>query len=333
MNYWLNPRALLALAWLLLGSSVVVAHPLAPSLLQLDAADDGSYAVSWKTPLKKAAGSRLQPQLPQHCSPLGDAESFRAATAMVFKWRIDCGDIGLVGTTVGVLGIASSKADVLLRISLADGRSFHHVLNASEDRFEVPERQPWSAIFGSYLWLGVEHLLGGIDHVLFVLALFMLVGVHRSLFWTVTMFTLGHSITLSLATLGLIRFSQSLAEVFIALSIIVAFAEVVKRKVGAIAHWKAYLMAGGFGLLHGLGFASALGEVGLPEGDIPLALLAFNAGIELGQLLVIAVLLVLSIALLRAGLRWQGWWKALPLYSAGSLAGFWFWQRLAIALT
>ena len=146
------------------------------------------------------------------------------------------------------------------------------------------------------------------------------------------MFTVGHSITLSLATLGLVRFSQSLAEVFIAISIIVAFAEVAKRQAGSIANWKAYLMAGGFGLLHGLGFASALREVGLPAGDIPMALLAFNVGIELGQLLVIGGLIVLSVGLQRAGLRLHGWWKAVPLYSAGSLAGFWFWQRLAIVL-
>lgn len=336
----LNPerrykQELLAACLLLLSllSQGASAHPLAPSLLQFEASEPGRFIVSWKTPLKKAAGSRLQPVLPEHCQPVGEVENFRAATAMVFRWEIDCGDKGLVGSTIQVAGIATSKADVLLRIGLHDGRSLHQVLDAGQEQFVVPERQPWTAIFGSYLWLGVEHLIGGIDHVLFVLALFMLVGVRKSLIWTVTMFTLGHSVTLSLATLGYIRFSQSVAEVFIALSIIVAFTEVVRRDSASVANWKAYLMAGGFGLLHGLGFASALREVGLPAGDIPLALLAFNVGIEVGQLAIIALLCILSVVLVRAGVRWIGWWKTIPIYTAGSLAGFWFWQRLALVLS
>lgn len=321
---------LLVLFGIVLCSSRVHAHAMAPSLLQLDVVANGTVAVKWKTPLKKVAGSTLQPQLPGHCQPDGEGSNSPEGTAMVYRWTVDCGAEGLVGSTVRVNGIASSKADVLLRIQLADGRTLHQVLRPGDSSYLVPDRQAWYRIFANYMVMGIEHLIGGPDHVLFVIALFMLVGVHRSLIWTVTMFTLGHSLTLSLAVLDVIRFSQGLAEIFIALSIIVAFTEVLRHPGQDLGRWKVYAMAVGFGLLHGLGFAGALQEVGLPSGDIPLALLAFNVGIELGQLALIGVLCCFSLLMLRTGLRWQGLWKQLPVYAAGSLAGFWFWQRLIL---
>ncbi len=307
---------------------IVSAHAMAPSLLQLRAGDDGVVNVTWKTPLKQVAGSQLKPSLPAHCQPLEQGSHSKEGTAMIYRWQLDCGSRGLVGSTVRVTGIASSRADVLLRITLADGRTLHQVLRPAQDRYVIAQKQPWYRIFGSYMLMGIEHLIGGLDHVLFVIALFMLVGLQRSLIWTVTMFTLGHSITLSLAVLNVIRFSQGSAEILIALSIIVAFTEVLRHPNHDLSRWKVYLMAVVFGLLHGLGFAGALQEVGLPAGDIPLALLAFNVGIEFGQLALIGVLCLLTLAMVRWGLSWRGLWQQIPVYSAGILAGFWFWQRL-----
>jgi hydrogenase/urease accessory protein HupE len=313
-------------------TGAVQAHALAPSLLQLEAAADGTYAVKWKTPLQRVEGSRLSPVLPAHCRQLEGGSSRPEGTALVSRWRVDCGDRGLVGSSVQISGIASSRADALLRIKLDDGRTLNQVLRPDQDTYLVPARQPWYRVFGSYMVMGFEHLVGGPDHVLFVIALFMLVGLQRSLVWTVTMFTLGHSVTLSLAVLKIITFSQGMAEIFIALSIIVAFTEVLRHPDHDLGNWKVYLMAAGFGLLHGLGFAGALREVGLPADDIPLALLGFNVGIEVGQLALIGVLCLLSLALLRLGASWRGLWKQLPVYAAGSVAGFWFWQRVMLYL-
>ncbi len=162
----------------------VLAHAMAPSLLQLSAGEDGVVDVKWKTPLKQVSGSQLKPTLPAHCQPLGPRSNSKEGTAMVYRWQVDCGTTGLVGSTVQVSGIASSRADVLVRIKLADGRTLLEVLRPAQDSYVIAEKQPWYSIFSSYMLMGVEHLVGGLDHVLFVIALFMLVGLQRSLIWT-----------------------------------------------------------------------------------------------------------------------------------------------------
>ena len=336
-----GPARLLVLLVLAAVPTGAWCHALAPSLLDIEAAGSDAvgsdalggsrYAVQWKTPQQRVPGSELQPRLPAHCATVEPTRTALEGTGVVWRWVVDCGARGLIGSTVSVRGIAGSRADVILRIKLEDGRALYQVLKPGQDSYQVPARQAWYRIAQSYAVMGVEHLVGGVDHVLFVIALFMLVGVRRELIWTVTMFTLGHSVTLSMAVLGVISFSQGLAETLIALSIIVAFTEVLTHPGHSLQPWKVYAMAGGFGLLHGLGFAGALREVGLPQGDIPLALFAFNVGIELGQLALIVLLCALTLALGRLGLRWRGAWRQLPVYAAGSLAGFWFWQRLLAA--
>ena len=330
VTWWQVVAVLRVLVLVALAAAPVAArgHALAPSLLDIEASGGGRYAVQWKTPQQRVPGSELRPLLPAHCATVERTEAELQGTGVVWRWQVDCGPSGLIGGTVSVQGIAGSRADVILRVVLADGRALYQVLKPGQESYRVPARQAWYRIFYSYLEMGVEHLISGLDHVLFVIALFMLVGVRRELVWTVTMFTVGHSVTLSMAALGVIHFSQEPVETLIALSIIVAFTEVLTHPGHSLRPWKVCAMAGGFGLLHGLGFAGALQAVGLPEGDIPLALLAFNVGIELGQLALIALLCLLTLALGRLGLRWQGAWQQIPVYAAGSLAGFWFWQRL-----
>jgi len=210
----------------------------------------------------------------------------------------------------------------------------------------APEDPSRLSLAFQYLGLGVEHLLIGLDHVLFVVALFLLVSGSRSLVITITAFTIGHSVTLSAAVLGYVNFSQDIAEVIIALSVIVAFTEVLRNNPDSLIRRKPWIIAFGFGLLHGLGFAGALTEAGLPANDIPVALVSFNLGIEVGQLILVAILLLITliwrralIARFRSAVTPQSGGSAvllhsrlLPVYAVGTLAGFWFWQRAWILM-
>jgi len=181
----------------------------------------------------------------------------------------------------------------------------------------------------SYTELGVEHILTGFDHLLFVLALVLLVGRGKMLLWTVTAFTLGHSVTLALAVLEWILLPQAPIEIAIAFSIYVLAIEIVRKQQGkaTLVNRAPWVVAGLFGLLHGLGFAGALAEVGLPSHEIPLALFSFNVGIEVGQLLFVALVLV-AWALLRATpIRWPARIIDVPAYAIGGLAVFWVFER------
>jgi hydrogenase/urease accessory protein HupE len=304
------------------------AHPLAPALLELTETGDGVVNILWKLPLKTIASSAVVPVFPTHCKKIGIAESTAEATARVTRWQLDCGEAGLVGATLAINNIASSKAVAVLRVITVDGRSYTKILNGDQNQFEVPERQSGGQVFFDYIEFGVEHLLVGWDHLLLVIALTLLVGVNRRLILVVTMFTLGHSVTLSLAAIGQLVYPQTITEIFIALSIVLAIAAVLDAKASSAFVKRAWLIALLFGLLHGLGFAGALNELGLPQEEVPMALLAFNIGIELAQLGLILGLLIIARIWSLTGIPWQGWWRLLPLYGMGGLAAFWFWQRI-----
>ena len=243
--------------------------------------------------------------------------------------NVDCGE-SLVGKQVGVSGIADSGADVVLRVVLEDGRTLSHVLKAEAPEYQVPEEQTALTIAIDYVEVGVEHILSGWDHLLFVLGLVLLVGGGRTLVWTITAFTLGHSVTLALAVLGFVKFPPEPIEALIAFSIYLVALELARRENdhATLMDRMPWVVAGGFGLLHGLGFAGALTQVGLPEGEIPLALLAFNIGIELGQLAFVAVVLLGWALVRRFPLHWPQWTPYVPAYGIGSLAAYWFFERL-----
>lgn len=316
-------------ALLLLISAVsATAHPLAPALLSLN--ENGALVdVEWKTPLKRRPGTRMQPVLPDNCVGISQPESRTKGTGLMITWQLDCKGETLVGRQVSVTGIASSGADVLLRVSLLDGRVLQQVITASEPSYLIPEIQSNWEVTANYTELGIRHLLTGYDHMLFVVALLLLVGWGSNLIWTISFFTLGHSITLALATLGYINFPSMLAEILIALSIALAAAELLREKASLLGT-KPWVMSGGFGLLHGLGFAGALADIGLPQTDIPLALLSFNIGIELGQLVVVAVVFIASRLAHRLVNLHAQWYLTVSAYGIGSLAAFWFWQRIAL---
>jgi len=320
----------IASVWVgLLLAAAAQAHPLAPALLGLSEEPGGEVEVVWKTPLQRPRGSDPQPELPEHCERVGGEESFREGTGLVRRFRVDCGERGLSGATLGVRGLASDGTNALLRVALRDGRRVQAVLHAGEPSYRVPSHQTaWDVAF-DYGALGFDHILTGVDHLAFVLGLVLLVGGGRLLLYTVTAFTLGHSVTLSLATLGFVRFPSGLVELVIALTIVLLALELARPPRDALSWMRRapWLMAASFGLLHGLGFAGALAEVGLPAEEIPLALLTFNLGIEVGQLLFVLVALVVGRALAAVRVPLPAWALRVPAHAMGGLAVYWCLDR------
>ena len=329
-------RSLCALMLLLFGgvgfgllvSEEAHPHAFAPSLLAVEETSEGRVAVRWKQPVKRVSGSALRPVFPEGCEPVEGAHSYREGTGIVVEWMLACPGT-LSGATVGVAGLESGRSSVVLRVGLAEGRSFQTLLGPAQPDFEIPLDEGRFAVVRSYASLGFDHILSGIDHLLFVLCLVLLVGRGRKLLWTVTAFTVGHSITLALAVLELVVIPQSPIEAAIALSIVVLAAEIVRKQQGqtTAVERAPWLMAGAFGLLHGLGFAGALAEIGLPAGEIPLALFSFNVGIEAGQLFFVALVLLVWAGARRIPFRWPAGLLYVPAYSIGALAAFWFVDR------
>jgi hypothetical protein len=305
----------------------------APSLLEVRETAQGHALVRWKQPAARVSGSGLVPIMGETCHAHGEPTRSDEDTGVVTSWAIHCTD-GLVGQTIRVDGIAASQANVLLRLMLADGRTVRHVLTAEEPSFVVPARQGALAAMAGYGRLGLDHILTGLDHLPFVLGLVLLVGGGRRLLWTVTAFTLGHSVTLTLAVLGIVHVPQWPIDLGIVLSIYVLAVELAKRKprkptLLERAPWSA---AGLFGLFHGLGFAGALAQVGLPQGEIPLALVSFNLGIEAGQLAFVGLILTICTAFRVLEVRWPPVVGYAPAYAMGAFSAFWFFQRLAASL-
>ena len=318
------PALLLALA----AAAPAEAHQFAPALLEIAELSADEAQVSWKQPAIRVQGSQLRPVLPVECEGIGDPQVQREGSGLRARWRIRCPE-GLTGKSVGVEGIAGSQADVLLRITLRDGRRIRHVLKAEAPSFRIDADSSRAGVFRDYAELGVEHILLGSDHLLFVLALVLLVGWGRSLLWTITSFTAGHSVTLALASLGVVHVPQAPIEAAIALSIYFLAVELTGVRLGrkTLTQRAPWAVAAGFGLLHGLGFAGALADVGLPTAEIPLALFSFNVGLELGQLAFVGAVLLGAAALRRLPVAWPQWSRALPAYGIGTMATFWFLER------
>jgi hypothetical protein len=323
--------ALVALAIATVGAREAGAHALSPALLLLHEQPGGRVDVTWKLPVLRMVGADLQATLPPDCPPAGAPTVEDDNESVTTRWTIDCGAGGLVGKEVGVDGLGPAKTDALLRLELADGRALDTVLRAHEPSLVVPGREAHAVLATRYVTLGIEHILTGWDHLLFVFGLLLLAaGRTRALVATVTAFTLGHSVTLTLAVLDLARVPPAPVEVLIAFSIFVLAVELA-RPAGPDAptamRRRPWLMAAAFGLLHGLAFAGTLRAAGLPAQAIPTALLAFNVGIEIGQLAFVLTILAATRALRPLVHRVPLWSRALPVYAMGSLAACWMIQR------
>lgn len=322
-------RAVLLVLGVLAGVGPAAAHPLAPSLLDLRESAPGHFSVLWRRPLLMPAGANPKPVLPIRCRAVEPPVESIESPALVQRWTIDCDARGLGGESIEVSQLARAGSDVLLRVALANGHTFQAVLRPDAPAVVLPAApQSRAEVAAGYLRLGVEHLLTGWDHLAFVLGLLLLVAGWRRLVGTITAFTLGHSLTLSIAALGFVDLPPAPIEMLIALSILVLAIELSNQQPSVLAR-RPWLLAASFGLLHGLGFAGALAQVGLPAGEIPLALFSFNVGIELGQLVFVAGLLALGALLAPLRPRLPAWSPALPVYAIGVLAAFWTFERLA----
>jgi hydrogenase/urease accessory protein HupE len=325
----LRTLTLLAVALIAALPVATRAHEVRPGYLELRQTGDESFEVLWKVPARGDRRLAIYARLPQRCETVESPSVEAAAGAVSERWSVRCAG-GLAGGRIAIDGLAATITDALVRIEWSDGTTGVSRVTARAPEFVVEAAPGGLRVAATYLRLGVDHILLGIDHLLFVFALLLLVEGRRRLIAAVTAFTLAHSLTLAAATLGLMHVPQQPVEAVIALSIVFVASEIVHARAGrpGLARRSPWLVAFVFGLLHGLGFAGALREVGLPEQSIPLALLFFNLGVEVGQLLFIAVVLVLESVLYRAALPWPAWARALPAYAIGAVAAFWTLQRV-----
>jgi hydrogenase/urease accessory protein HupE len=307
-----------------------VAHEVRPAYLEIRELGAERYSLLWKVPARGEMRLSLGVRLPVRCTASEPPRRVDSGGAITDRWQVACAG-GLVGETVAIDGLAATLTDVLARVERADGSSQVARLTPAAPAFVVDAAPRPFQVAATYVRLGVEHILLGIDHLLFVLGLLILVQRRRRLIATITAFTAAHSITLAAATLGWLRLSQQPVEAVIALSIVFVASEIAHQREGRrgwTRRWP-WLVAFCFGLLHGFGFAGALREVGLPEQSIPLALLCFNLGVEIGQLTFVAVALALASAARRSALALPAWAARVPAYGIGSLAAFWTIQRVA----
>jgi len=303
----------------------VAAHRFAPSLLEVTQLSSTTFNATWKTPLQKVSATPIEPRFPASCEITSTSPWVQEGTGELKQIQLVC-PTGFVGETVSVRGLGQNQSSALLRITLADDIFHQAVFTATEPDFVVPEEGSVGRVALDYTSLGAEHIWAGPDHLLFVMGLLLLVGWNRRLIYTVTAFTLGHSVTLAMVTFGLFDYPVSLVEFMIALSIYVLAVELARRSAGAF--WRQpWWLAGGFGLLHGMGFAGALADTGLPQSNVPLALLFFNVGIELGQLVFIALLVLLATTGRRLISERTAALRPLPVYVLGALSAMWCIER------
>jgi hydrogenase/urease accessory protein HupE len=321
--------SMLVCAW-----GVAAAHEVRPGYLEIAEVEPGLYDVLWKVPARGDLRLALYTRLPADCKGQTDTGSF-VGDAFVSRWRATC-PRGLIGQRIAVDGLSATRTDVLVRIAHLGGAVQTTRLTPEAPALEVAAVPTAGEVARTYFVLGVEHILLGIDHLLFVLGLLLLVGNWRRLIVTVTAFTVAHSITLAAATLGLVHVPQAPVEAVIALSVMFVAAEILRSAHGraSLTARTPWLVAFVFGLLHGLGFAGALREIGLPQTDIPLALFFFNVGVEAGQLTFIAAVVAVLAVIARLSSKWQeghagGAWGAEALvrtplaYLIGCTAAYW----------
>ena len=321
----------LTLALLLLVSAGVTwAHEVRPAFLHIveTELEDGGliYQVLWKQPAVQGGRLAIDPVFPEGCAMQDAAPPEITAAALLQRWVTDC---ELTAGKIHINGLSSTLTDVMVRVDRADGDSSNYLLRPESPSLDLANQ---AAPALAYLVIGIEHLLFGIDHVLFVVGLVLFISDPWMLLKTITAFTVSHSITLALSVLGWVSLQQGPVEAVIALSILFLARELVQDESqrSRLTLMRPWVMAFIFGLLHGLGFAGALSDVGLPDDALWLALLLFNVGIELGQLLVIAILL--AAAWVAARLASLPTLTRIGAYGMGCLAAFWTIDRTLLLL-
>lgn len=327
MNFILSMLYALLFAW---PAGHATAHALDPGYLEIRQIASDTWSVHWRKPDVNGQPMAIDAVIPEGCTPARGPDPISDGRAWVSSWVVEC-RADIAGKSIMIEGLQAQKNDVLVRLHPLQAEPA--TLRFTQDTASqiIPSEQTTWDVFIAYFQLGFEHILEGWDHLLFVFALFILVRDPWRLVGAVTAFTLAHSITLALATLGVLNVPGPPVEAVIALSIVFLAMEIVKGSEGRfrLSEQKPWIVCFGFGLLHGLGFAGALADIGLPSNDVPAALLAFNLGVEAGQLSFVGALAVLV----------MGWrFVALPVgqkatlvtaYGIGSVSMYWLLERVS----
>ncbi len=308
------------------------AHESRPAYLEIKETAPGQFSVLWRTPVLAGMRLPLVLKMPDGVRNVKEPVIQELADSLLERRWIDAGPDGLAGKRVEIAGLQFTITDALVRVELLDGRTYQTIARPSQPWVEIAASQSWWQVMGTYMVEGIRHILFGADHLLFVLGLLLIVKDGWMLVKTITAFTVAHSITLAIATLGYAEAPALPLNAAIALSILFLGPEIVRSWRGetsfTIRH--PWVVAFAFGLLHGFSFASALTTAGLPRGDLPLALLSFNVGVEVGQLGFVALILAMEHSFRVLAIRWPRWVQALPGYAVGSLGAFWTVQRAAL---
>jgi len=327
------------ICWVALATPVISAasksmvHELQPGYLVLNLIDTDVYSVLWKVPAVKGRPMAISALLPENCSQRSAEKLVWNGSAYIARWHTTCIG-GLEGGVIRIPGLEKTSTDALVRFDFANGVNEARRLTPGAPSFIVPAEPNRFQVAKTYLLLGGTHILYGIDHLLFVLALLLLVKGSRRIVATVTAFTVAHSITLGVSTLSIVRIAGPPVEAAIALSIVFVASEIIQSRNGRQGLTERYpwVVAFTFGLLHGFGFAGALLEIGLPQHAIPEALLFFNVGVELGQLLFIGAMFAIAGVYKRLAQRYSipqpEWGWAVVPYSIGAIAAFWVIERV-----
>lgn len=303
-----------------------------PASLTIQQLPNQHFDMTLKVPIKKNQAPKLEVVLNDDIKVIIPTRTRKLGAAYIQTWRIER-LAGLGGLSIDIDGLTGSNYELILRIPALDGGStITQVLNTERPSYIVPNDQTMATleVFTSYIILGFEHILIGADHLLFVFALILIVSGWQKLVWTITFFTLAHSITLAAVTLDIFHLPSPPVEAVIALSIIFLAKEIitVQRGKPSLTAQSPWLVAFVFGLLHGMGFAGALSEIGVPENEMITALLSFNIGVELGQLTFVAGVLVVIFFCRHYLLKLPKWTQKIPAYCVGTLASFWLIERL-----
>lgn len=332
MRYYL---ALLILA----AAPLAQAHDARPNYVQITETEPNTFSVSWKVPSSIPGGALPYPVMPEGCVSERQPAWQKTAAEYMGQQVFQCIE-PLSGRVVGIeFPIINPSLSTLYKIKLANGEEHVRILKPSETEWTVPDAENRFAVATEYTWLGIEHIWIGIDHLLFVACLLFIAKTTRRILITITGFTVAHSITLALSALDLVRIATPPVEAAIALSVVFMAWEIARGDTSSLTHRFPVAVSSSFGLLHGFGFAAVLRDIGLPQTELPTALLFFNVGVEIGQILFVLALLI-GFFVLRPALKrlllsardHEVHWSSLTApasYAIGSIASFWLIDRVS----
>lgn len=309
------------------------AHETRSGYLEITQAGEETFDLFWRVPAKGNLRLGIHVELPDDCQPMTSTTGGIFDAVSVERWSVHSPG-GLTGKTIGIEGLSSTMIDVLVRVVRSDGQVQTTRLTPDSPQFVVQGTPSTREVAASYFQIGVEHILLGIDHLLFVLGLLLIVDGRWKLIKTITAFTVAHSLTLALATFGVVRIPSEPLNAAIALSILFLGPEVIRVWRGGtsftIRH--PWVVAFLFGLLHGFGFASGLTELGVTGSELVLGVLMFNLGVEFGQIGFVLIVLAMIDSFRTLEICWPRWVEYVPGYALGALGAFWTIQRVAIVM-